>query len=138
MSNVRHTAARMTRARELRDAGWTCREIQQLLLREDGVLVHQRTIQLWSSDEALETHRRHARDHKARRNAARSGGRLTIGQRARRPEFVFARTKALSEIGLSPAAIAKVVAFDLNVRLTEAQVRYALTQGRIPALERMA
>jgi hypothetical protein len=135
MSKVRHTAVRMNRARELREAGWTYREIQQLLLREEGVLVHRRTIQLWCSPEARETHQRHSRDQKARERATRNGGRLTIGQRTRRPEFVLARAQALSGLGLSVPAIAKVVEFDLNVKLSEAQVRYALQTNRLPALE---
>lgn len=130
---VQHTSATMARAQQLRDGGWSYGEIQKLLIRELGVFAHRRTIQLWCSERARETARRHDLDSKARARAERNAGRLSTA--VRRPEQVLARIRALRDVGLSLGAIARVIALDLRVDMTPAQIRYALEVGRIPGLE---
>lgn len=127
----RHTPADIRRATELREAGWSYTDIQRLLAKEEGVVVHLNTIRVWVNEDARRVHRHHDLRIKRAQRAELTGGR--IGRKAPSTEFLMVRMRELTAAGLSANAVATVMVFDgLTDDLTEDEVRTALQTGRPP------
>lgn len=127
----RHPMSVVTQARRHGKAGWSPRKITKFLA-EDGITVSERTVARWV-DPALQERDRLRDEQRARRAAAQRSGRLATHITNPTVEFKFARMRSLSELPLSHAAIAKVMAFDFgDFWLDKQNVRYALESGRYP------
>jgi hypothetical protein len=127
---VNHPVAVMRTARRLYDGGWKPAEIVSLIEREHGVRIHKNTIRIWASEENRERHSAVDNRQKARARARRSGGRLRSN--AKTPEFIEQRILGLHGIGISAAKIVDLLAFDLEVDMTVAQVRRTIEIGHLP------
>ena len=128
----RHSMPLVREARQLGRAGWTPHQIAGIF-RKRGVdpCPPPNTIRYWLRGGLdMEKQRELDRRHKARVRAERSGGRIV--SRAATPEFKVARIRGLRELGVSYAAIAKVMTFDFGERITEKQVRDAAVTGTYP------
>lgn len=133
--SVQHTSATRAEAIRLRDAGFTVRQVAEILARR-GTKVTPSTIAYWSSPTALAQRRRYDREQKAIKNARRAEFRWP--GRPRTEAWLLGRMRVLDQAGLSAAAVAKVMSVDHDVALTEDQVRYALQTGSDAALRRAA
>ena len=133
----RYPASAVIRARELRDAGWSLRQITRLMRREFGVPVPQSTVACWVDDEQARKQRLRSYNAHRRRWNAKVTGRL--GSPHLTLDFKLIRLRALHEHGLSPGSIARVMSFDFpDEPLTEHQVRYSLATGSVPRSWRTA
>jgi hypothetical protein len=121
----RHSIRTVTRAREFAAAGWNPADVRRLLIR-DGYVddVGVETVQRWVGEHAEKAWRQRVEQRMAQRATER--GEKPMGVRASRPEYRMARARVLKGLGMSPAAIAKVMTFDFEQPVTEDQVRYAL------------
>jgi hypothetical protein len=122
----RYTAQDLTRARELRSAGWTYEQIARLLAREHGHTIHKRTVQLWLNDTARETHRQHGIRTARKAHAAAASFRLP----GHTPEYRAAFMQRLADEGVSAPDIGKVCGVVFGERLSGGRVRYALAVSR--------
>ncbi len=128
----RFSAALVAEANRLHDGGWSAYAIAALFRRR-GTHVDERTVKAWVDPDTAARRREQTRQRMRRINAERTGGRLGAGP-PRSPDFRFARIVSLRALGLSRAAVAKVMTFDFpDTPVTEAEVRYALEVGRPPA-----
>lgn len=131
--SVFYSANVMRRAREHREAGWSLRRICDFIEREVGRRPSPSTVQAWVNPRA---HQRKIQADQERHRAfsalgSAAGGRL--GSPRHTPEFKFARMLALRDLdGMSCQAIASAMHYDFGDELTADQVRWALSQGRIP------
>lgn len=126
----RYSMTLVTRARELREAGWLYVEICRVLKDEFGATVSPGAVRLWADPAAAERSRVNHRTF-VRKRAAASTGRFTT-LRAATPEFKLARAAGLRDQGLSYAAVTKVMNFDFAEGLTEHQWRHAIELQRVP------
>lgn len=136
MTAVRHSAATMLEAQRLAAAGWTSQGIVRVFAR-NGITVTERTVKRWVDPDFAAKRRRSQVLREREKNAAARGGRLAGPPRS--PEFRQARIESLAKLGVSMAAIAKVMSFDFpNEPITVRVVEHALQTGRPPKVYRDA
>lgn len=132
MSAVRHTARTRARAIQLHEGGWSLQAIRRVLAAE-GVRVHTSTIWRWVGGEKADQARVRDAARKSRRNASTATFRWPGPPKT--PAWLLGRMRVLRGAGVPCASIARVVSSDHGLTLTEAQVRYALQAGHVPALK---
>jgi hypothetical protein len=99
-----YSARVMTRARELRKAGWGYQEIVRILQRELGVCPSWKTVERWCIPDGLADQRRSQQRKWSAEKRASADRRF----RDTSPEWELARMRELNEAGLSHFAIAQV------------------------------
>lgn len=105
MTAIRHSTTAMSRAVELKQAGWPSGQIPNILYRELGVRPSRNTILRWTSAQYAEKERRRMNGVNARRWVAR--WQFNYLERATRPcreEFI----RRLDAEGVPKQSIAKV------------------------------
>ena len=128
--------ATMRRAIELIDAEWTPTEARRLLQAEGHDAPSLTTIYLWTRPDYRERHNRATRQRAARRTAEASSYRWPAN---RTVEWRIGRARALAELDLSMAAIAKVMSFDFpDTPISEHQVERMVRLGTTPRSMRAA
>lgn len=123
---VTYPAAVMRRACELREAGWTLRQVAAMIAEETGATPTDMTVLRWTNEKWDEREKARARERRAAQASVRASFALTS------PEFKLARMRAIHDRGVSCQAIAAVMALDFGDDLTAGQVRHALAVGRYP------
>jgi intein-encoded DNA endonuclease-like protein len=124
--NVSYPVPIMQRARTLREAGFTLREVAARVARETGHTPSDMTVLRWTDQAWDEQEKASARA----RTAKRAGGRMVA--RSQSPEYKMARVAALRERGLSYNAIAQVMELDFGDRMRTSTVRDALEANTYP------
>lgn len=128
-----HPVAMVTRARQLRESGWTYQRIAELITDEFDLptQLSATTAYRWCGMPAWAERQEREAARKRAFRARRSSGRL--GQPRHCPEFRLARAAALHEAGLSVADTARVMSFDFPSHpVSRSQVERALETGRWP------
>ena len=122
MSAVRYPASMMVRARELREAGWSLRDIARLVEKETGRRPGATTVALWCYPPDRQRARRGTLNtHSARERAKR----YTPNQRFT-PEWKLERMRELFLRGVSYKAIGIVAGIWWGEPLSASQVRSRL------------
>lgn len=127
MSGTRYPVRVASRARELRESGWSVRQIRDLLGREENVRPALTAIARWTDPKYAERSReRQARWLREKR--AEAGYSFAVNGNS--PEYQAAFIRRLRDEDIAISAIAKVcrVVFD-DSSWTYGKVRYAL-EGR--------
>lgn len=127
----RYPAAVMHRARELRAAGWTYEQIRNILEQETGHRPARSMVARWVDE-------RQAQRFRDRQNAwlaERRANHATFTLAGRRPadgftaDYQAAFVRRMSEIGLSPEAVAKVAVELVDPDWTRTAVETLLAGG---------
>ncbi|PTL55784.1 hypothetical protein [Paraconexibacter algicola] len=122
MTTVRHTSRTRARAVELRNAGWSLRQVRELLAAEG---YHPAptvpTLSRWTNPAREEEHRR------ANRARARGDATTYAWPGVRSAEWRLGRMRALDAAGVSDRDIARVMTLDFpHSPITVDQVKHAL------------
>lgn len=123
----RYPAAAATRARELRDAGWSIDRCRDLIAAEFGTRPTFHTFKRWTDPDY-----QRARDADvARRRRMRTAYSFRLVQGGDpSPEYIRAFAERLSREGVSSPSIARVLRVTLDVDLGRAGVETLLAGGR--------
>lgn len=116
-------------ARRLRQAGWSYRQIVDIIEREHGVRPARQTVMTWVDDAYAERTRAARRRAHRREWADRWEFKIATGARLT-DEYRAAFVLRLHAEGVKPPAIAKVTKVVLTRPLNEDQVRYILRKAK--------
>lgn len=107
----RYTINVVTEARRLYADGWKPKEICGMLEAQFGVKPRLTTVCVWVKPDQAERARRHQAYWNGVRSTRRAG---RLGHPKARPELRDTRRRVLGELGLTPAMVDAVMAFDFE------------------------
>jgi len=132
-SSRRYSIAEVTRIRELRDAGWTLKEIQRLHERETGVRISTHTINRWTNPSEAAKHNARSRKWKRIKLNESITGRMPGANTRLSGDFKLIRAGALRDLGVPLPSIARMMNFDFREDITARQLERALETGEWPS-----
>lgn len=125
---MNYSAKVVSTARRLRKAGWSYRQIVEILEREHGVKPARQTVMTWTDEEYAERTRETRRRAHRREWRDRWEFKIATGDRLSQ-EYREAFVRRLADEGVRPPDIARVTAVVLPEPISEDRVRYLLRRG---------